>query len=151
MKTVQRVLAGTLILLSVSIGSASAQSNFALDVNDAIDDALNFMRSTYWGAAPTFVPSVNEASGMIGLALLEKRQSANPGDPIVGYQFAGANDQARLRNLVAALDATSTTSPATRFTPTLTAPTSSSSRSTSAPAAPRSTTAWATPAARCGR
>jgi hypothetical protein len=51
------------------------------------------------------VPSVNDASGMLGLALLEKRQSANPGDPIVGYQFATPNDQARLRNLVSALDA----------------------------------------------
>ena len=56
MRTVQRVLAGALILLSVSAGSASAQSNFALDVNDSIDDALNYMRSAYWGASPTFTP-----------------------------------------------------------------------------------------------
>lgn len=105
MKTVQRVLAGTLLLLGVSAGSASAQSNFALDVNDAIDDALDYMRTTYWGPAPTYTPAVVEASGMLGLALLEKRQSAVPGDPIVGYQFATAADQARLRNLVAALDA----------------------------------------------
>jgi hypothetical protein len=105
MRTAQRMLAGALLLLSVSAGSASAQSNFALDVNDAIDDALNYMRTTYWGVAPTYVPSVNDSSGMLGLALLEKRQSANPGDPIVGYQFATPADQARLRNLVSALDA----------------------------------------------
>jgi hypothetical protein len=105
MRTVQRVLAGALLLLSVSAGSASAQSHFALDVNDAIDDALNYMRTTYWGPSPTYTPSVVEASGMLGLALLEKRQSANPADPIAGYQFATPADQARLRNLVAALDA----------------------------------------------
>jgi hypothetical protein len=105
MRTVQRVLAGALILLSVSASSTFAATNFQNDVNDAIDDALNYVRTTYWGASPTFVPTVVDASGMIGLALLEKRQSANPGDPIVGYQFATPADQARLRNLVAALDA----------------------------------------------
>jgi hypothetical protein len=105
MKNLLRVIVAGIASVTILGGTAAAQSNFAKDVNDAIDDGLNYMRSNYWGAGPGFVPSVNDASGFIGLALMEKRQSANPGDPIVGYQFATADDQARLRNLVAALDA----------------------------------------------
>jgi hypothetical protein len=107
MKILLRNVVAALALLGVISAPASAQSNFALDVNDAIDDGLNYLRTTYWGGGPGFaVLNPNNTSlGMIGLALLEKRQSANPGDPIVGYQFASADDQTRLRNLVAALDA----------------------------------------------
>jgi hypothetical protein len=105
MKNLLRVIVATLASVTILGGTASAQSNFAKDVNGAIDDGLNYLRATYWGAGPGFVPVVHDASGFIGLALMEKRQSANPGDPIVGYQFATADDQARLRNLVAAIDA----------------------------------------------
>jgi hypothetical protein len=105
MRKALRMLASAALLVGVSAGAVSAQSNFALDVNDAIDDGLNYLRTTYWGVAPTYVPSINDGSAMIGLALLEKRQSANPGDPIVGYAFSTPADQARLRNLVAGLDA----------------------------------------------
>jgi hypothetical protein len=78
-------LIGVLLL----VGSvASAQTNFALDINDAIDAALNLYRANGLFGADI------QAEGLILLTLLEKHQGASFGSPNNGYSNSTAADQA---------------------------------------------------------
>jgi len=52
---------------------------FSQDVNDAIDDGLDYIRNN------NLLTNQNDSTGLLLLALLEKRQSADFNAPIVGY------------------------------------------------------------------
>lgn len=69
-------------------GLAISATNFELDVNAAIDDGLDYIRNN------GLLTNGNQATGLLLLALLEKRESAEPDAPIIGYSGSSASDQA---------------------------------------------------------
>ena len=82
-----------LLLLLVS-GAAQAQvTSFSVDVNTAIDRSLRWMDQNGAFANPS---AAGEGAGLVALALLEKRESADPNSPPVGYSNAVPADQARI-------------------------------------------------------
>jgi len=60
---------------------------FSQDVNDAIDDGLDYIRNN------NLLTNQNDSTGLLLLALLEKRQSADFNAPIVGYTGLDPADQ----------------------------------------------------------
>ena len=78
--------------------AASAQvTNFSTDVNTAINNGLNFMVSQGWATNG----NSGDATGIVALAFLEKRSSADQNAPPVGYSGSTAADQARINGMVA--------------------------------------------------
>lgn len=78
-------LAGALLL-----GGGAAQAvitPFSQDVNDAIDDGLQYIRNQGW------LTNGNPATGLLLLALLEKRESADFDALILGYSGLPAADK----------------------------------------------------------
>ncbi|MCG6965452.1 MAG: thrombospondin type 3 repeat-containing protein [Chromatiaceae bacterium] len=73
-----------------AVATASAVTNFQQDVNDAIDDGLAYAISNNW------IQNGNQGSGLLLLALLEKRVAPDSGD-IVGYAGLSPADQAVAR------------------------------------------------------
>lgn len=82
------------VVMALTAGTAHAQSNFDKDVANTIDAWLAYAR------ANNGLSATNNASGLVVLAFLEKRPTANPGDPINGYTGSSASDQCLLRNAV---------------------------------------------------
>ena len=81
MKRLRTTWMPVLILSLIGIGAAQAQppTTFEQDVNDAIDDGLDYMRNN------NHFTSNTRANGLDLLALLEKRPNPNFDSGIVGY------------------------------------------------------------------
>jgi hypothetical protein len=81
---------------------ATTPSNFAADVNQAINLGLDYLATS--GAFSQACLSVGDygymARGLPLLALLEKRVSGDLNDPPQGYSGASADDQTRMRKAV---------------------------------------------------
>ncbi|MCB9525118.1 MAG: thrombospondin type 3 repeat-containing protein [Myxococcales bacterium] len=83
-------------LLAVGLWAAPAAAqvtNFSQDVNAAIDAGLAWLDGR---GAFNANSSAGDAAGLVALALLEKRQSADQNAPPIGYANANAADRARL-------------------------------------------------------
>ncbi len=74
------------------VDEAGCLNPFPEDVNAAIDDGLDYFRNNN-----SFGGTCGRAAGLAGLALLEKRESADFGAPIVGYNGSTVDDKTRLR------------------------------------------------------
>ena len=81
------------VLLTVGSGANAAATNFSTDVAASIDKGLVWQDAT--GA---YTGSAGDATGLSLLALLEKRQSADPNALSQGYAAASLPDQARMRS-----------------------------------------------------
>jgi type II secretory pathway pseudopilin PulG len=98
LKNVLRRVATGLVVLMATAGVASAQSNFADDVNSALDHFLSYARSQIDALQLGNPPSVDPV-GLVGLTIMEKHDPTVPGNPILGYSNSTASDQTRLRNI----------------------------------------------------
>jgi hypothetical protein len=97
MKALLSIL-GIVMLLAVALPAMAQVTNFSTDVAQAIDDGIEQLDA--WGAYNN--PSTaGEAAGLVLLALLEKRGTADPSDPAQGYDGASVTDQARARRVAA--------------------------------------------------
>ena len=82
----------TMVSMVVGVGlwvvaaSSQAVTNFEQDVNDAIDDGLEYAKTQSWFS------NGNNATGLLLLSLLEKRPAPDS-DDIVGYQDLPLADQ----------------------------------------------------------
>lgn len=76
------------LCLGMTVPAMAVVTNFSQDVNDAIDDGLDYVRVN------NLLTNGNQATGLLLLALLEKRQSADPDSDIVGYAGMILADQA---------------------------------------------------------
>jgi len=93
---------GAVVALVLALGAtarpASAQiTNFSTDVNAAIDAGLAKLTAD---GAYNVVSTANDAAGLAALALLEKRQSANPLSASQGYALASAAHKASMLNVI---------------------------------------------------
>ena len=111
-RTLVSACAGAVLCLTA--GAAGAASNFAGDVNTAINKGLDFLdaQGAFAGYNTTThncnLPSAGGGygqymRGMPLLALLEKRKSGDLNDPPQGYSGASPEDQARMRKAVACI------------------------------------------------
>ena len=83
--------------------SVSAQvTNFSTDVNTAINNGLSYMVSQGWATNG----NSGDATGIVALAFLEKRSSADQQAPPVGYANSTPGDQARIDGMISYLIAT---------------------------------------------
>ena len=89
-----RIACTLTVVMALSSGTASAQSNFSKDVTHAIDAWLAYAR------ANNGLSAANNPSGLVVLAFLEKRPAESLGDPINGYVGSSPSDQCLLRNAV---------------------------------------------------
>ena len=83
-------------LLSLSPNIQAAVTNFSTDVSSSIDKGL-----IWQDANGAYTGSAGEATGLSLLALLEKRQGADPNALSQGYAAASAADKARMDSAVA--------------------------------------------------
>ncbi len=86
-----------MLALTVGIGGGfvnAAVTPFSQDINDAIDDGIDYFRNT----TGIFTGNAGWATGLVTLALLEKRAGADFDDPQLGYANSAAADQARARD-----------------------------------------------------
>jgi hypothetical protein len=96
-------VAGAVVCFAAgSAAPAATLSNFAVDVNSAIDLGLAYLDST--GAYSTACTSAGyygpQVRGLPLLALLEKRPSGDLADQPQGYSGASADDQTKMRRAV---------------------------------------------------
>lgn len=80
---------------------ATAQTNFADDVNSSLDHFLSYARSQIDAGnlnSPCAMPSIDPV-GLVGLTIMEKHDPTIAGNPILGYSNSTASDQARLRSI----------------------------------------------------
>lgn len=85
-------------VLVAGVAPAYAQvTEFSTDVAAAIDHGLAYLDSAGAFNNPS---SAWDAAGLVLLALLEKRASADPSDPPQGYSGADPADQARMERVV---------------------------------------------------
>ncbi len=92
---VKRLVIGMALLLMV-VASAQAQvTKFSADVSTAIDRGLAYLDGAYANPSPAY-----DAAGLVALALLEKRSSADQGAPSQGYSGASTADKAKIRNIM---------------------------------------------------
>jgi hypothetical protein len=96
-KVLGRIASGVLVVLT-SAGIASAQTNFAKDVDSALDHFLNYARSQIDLGNLGTPPSIDPV-GLIGLTIMEKHDLTAPGSPILGYSNASASDKTRLQSI----------------------------------------------------
>jgi hypothetical protein len=94
----QRLIASVAVVLTIATATAQAQTPFEQDVATAINRGIAWLDSQ--GAFNNPSPA-GDATGLVLLALLEKRASGLPTDPPQGYSGANATDQARMRRLIA--------------------------------------------------
>jgi hypothetical protein len=80
------------LVLTAAHTQAADDLAFELDVTAAIDDGIQYLRSV--GAFSSSNSSMRQARGLMLLALLEKRESADPNAAITGYSNASAGDKA---------------------------------------------------------
>src|ERR1041385_5850358 len=98
LKTVARRVATGLVIVLARAGVARAQTNFAEDVNSALDHFLDYARSQIDANNLGNPPSIDPV-GLVGLTIMEKHDLSAPGNPILGYSNASATDKTRLRNI----------------------------------------------------
>ena len=101
LRTVARKVATGLVIVLASAGVARAQTNFAEDVNSALDHFLDYARSQIDAGnlnSPCAMPSIDPV-GLVGLTIMEKHDLSVPGNPILGYSNASATDKTRLQNI----------------------------------------------------
>jgi len=97
-----RLCAAVLATGMICGGVAQAQiTNFSTDVGTSIDMGLAWLDSQGAFNNPPSGSGYDNPYGLVLLALLEKRQSADPSSVTQGYALANAVDQQRMRNLVA--------------------------------------------------
>jgi hypothetical protein len=96
-KVLGRVASGIVVVLA-SAGIASAQTNFAKDVDSALDHFLDYARSQIDAGNLGNPPSIDPV-GLVGLTIMEKHDLTTPGSPILGYSNASATDKTRLRSI----------------------------------------------------
>ena len=83
----------------VNASGAEAQiTNFSRDVSTAIDRGLRWMDMNAVFQNPS---TAGEGAGLSALALLEKRESADPNSPPTGYSNALPADKARVDAIMA--------------------------------------------------
>ncbi|MCK6569632.1 thrombospondin type 3 repeat-containing protein [Myxococcota bacterium] len=96
----RHVLALTLALVCLCARPLDAHaqiSRFAEDVATAIDRGIGYFDASGAFANPS---PAGDAAGLVALALLERRVSADPDAPAAGYRNATPADQARLDRIV---------------------------------------------------
>src|SRR5689334_20600794 len=98
LKNVVRKAATGLVIVLASAGVARAQTNFAKDVNSALDHFLDYARGQIDASQLGNPPSIDPV-GLVGLTLMEKHDLTVAGFPIIGYGNASAADQTRLQNI----------------------------------------------------
>ncbi len=86
------------LLLGVGM-AAQAVTPFEQDVNDAIDDGLQYLRDQ--AVFTSGSSAAAETRGLSVLALMEKRASADPGAEVLGYANSSPADQALIRSAIA--------------------------------------------------
>jgi len=93
-----RLTAASALLLCLSFGfTAHAQiTNFSEDVASSIDLGLEFADQQGWFTNGCPLGNHGDGTGLITIALLEKRQDANQNALSQGYEFANAVDQGRM-------------------------------------------------------
>jgi len=100
--TGKRLCAAVIATAVIGSGVAQAQiTNFSTDVATSIDMGLAWLDSQGAFNNPPSGSGYDNPYGLVLLALLEKRQSADPSSLAQGYATANAVDQQRMRNLVA--------------------------------------------------
>src|SRR5687768_11486899 len=96
-----RRVAIALLATGLSVSSVSAQvTNFSTDVNTAINNGLNWLDGNTG-------PHTGDSTGIVALAFMEKRVSADQNSPSTGYSGASAAYKARIDGMIAHLVATS--------------------------------------------
>lgn len=104
----QRAVAAAFLATVVAVPARAQVTTFSADVNTAIDRGLAWLAAAPqcdgWGTCWTanyFSPGVaGDATGLVTLALLEKRSSADQNATGQGYSGASAADQATINGLV---------------------------------------------------
>ncbi len=71
---------------------------FSQDVADSIDDGLNWLTNSGAFNNPS---AAGDAAGLVALALLERRRSADQNADVAGYENARPEDRQRLDNVMA--------------------------------------------------
>jgi len=99
-RMVGKSLGGVIVACALGLCavSAQAQTNFELDVNDAIDDGLQYLRDQ--GAFTSLGGAQAQTRGLSVLALMEKRASADPDADFLGYENSSPADQALIRKAI---------------------------------------------------
>lgn len=93
----RKTAAAVLVALALNASAASAQiTNFSTDVAAAIDAGLDWVFNN-----GGFGSGSGDAAGLVALALLEKRVSADPNSLSQGYALATASDQTRMDSVMA--------------------------------------------------
>ena len=89
-------VAFVLACLSWSISAQAQITNFSQDVASSIDLGLEYAAQQGWFTNGCPDAAHGDGTGLITIALLEKRQDANQNALSQGYEFANAVDQARM-------------------------------------------------------
>ncbi|MBU0553005.1 hypothetical protein KKF91_05375, partial [Myxococcota bacterium] len=94
----RRAYGAALLSVVLAMPAMAQPTNFSRDVSSAIDLGLQRFANANAFANPS---AAGNAAGLVALALLEKRQNADPNADRVGYQNASAADKARLDAIMA--------------------------------------------------
>src|SRR5687767_10298963 len=98
-----RRVAIALLATCLSVSTVSAQvTNFSTDVKTAIDNGLAYMASQGWATGGGGA----DAAGLVALAFLEKRASADQNSLSTGYVGASPGDKILIDSMIAHLIAT---------------------------------------------
>ncbi len=92
----RRGLALCIVALSLAAPARAQVTNFSADVNTAIDNGLNWLNTSGYFAAG----AAGSSSGLVALALMEKRASAAQNAVGTGYAGATLADQAKLDAMI---------------------------------------------------
>ncbi len=98
LKKIVRTVAIVAVAIVAGANLAHAQTNFAEDVNSALDHFLDYARSQIDALNLGNPPSIDPV-GLVGLTIMEKHDLSSPGSPILGYSNASASDKTRLQNI----------------------------------------------------
>ena len=93
--SITKIQLGLLWLCLMSGVAASQVTAFSTDVHDAIDRGLEYAAAQNWFVNGCPAAGHGDGTGLIALALLEKRADANQNALSQGYANANAVDQAR--------------------------------------------------------
>jgi len=97
------ILLVSISVLLIAVGSVQAQvTKFSTDVSTAIDRGLAWLAPYYNNPSGTF-PSASygrDNAGLVALALLEKRVSADQSSQAQGYDGASATDKVKIENIM---------------------------------------------------
>ena len=98
----QKIRGITFGLLCMCLTSVahSQETNFSRDINQAIDDGLNWLTAQGAFGNPS---TAGDAAGLVALTILEKPRSADQGAIAQGYADASPADQARITSIISYL------------------------------------------------